>query len=81
MFKLIGGNLVAINEVTKKTVSSIDLRKATRIVDLSDIAPAQNDDEEEEYTGFEGCRSFRIVFTNGERIDFESGKKDDKAMW
>lgn len=80
MFKLIGGNLVAINEVTKKTVSSIDLRKATRIVDLSDIPPAQ-DDEEDEYTGFEGPRSFRIVFTNGDRIDFESGKKDDKAMW
>lgn len=79
MFKLIGGNLVAINEVTKKTVSSIDLRKATRIVDLSEIPPAQ--DEDEEYTGFEGCRSFRILFTNGERIDFESGKKDDKAMW
>ncbi len=35
MFKVIGGNLVAINEVTKKKVASIDLRKAIGITDLN----------------------------------------------
>ncbi|KAK8845595.1 hypothetical protein IAR55_006311 [Kwoniella newhampshirensis] len=35
LFKLIGGNLVAINEVTKKEVTKIDLRKATGVIDLN----------------------------------------------
>jgi len=40
MYKLIGGNLVAINEVTKKEVTTIDLRKVVGVVDLNaDDAP------------------------------------------
>jgi hypothetical protein len=40
MYKLIGGNLVAINEVTKKEVTTIDLRKVVAVVDLNaDDAP------------------------------------------
>jgi hypothetical protein len=35
VFRVIGGNLVAINEVTKKKVASIDLRKAIAVIDLN----------------------------------------------
>jgi serine/arginine repetitive matrix protein 2 len=35
LFKLIGGNLVAINEVTRKEVISINLRHVQTLVDLN----------------------------------------------
>lgn len=89
MFKLIGGNLVAHNEVTKKQVATIDLRKATRVIDLDE--PETNAAgnrmsrilvEEEGWTV--RPNSFRVEF--GERnpdggITFSADKPADKKVW
>lgn len=94
MFKLIGGNLVAHNEVTKKQVSTIDLRKATRVIDLDEPASASTPanrmsrilvEEEEGWTV--RPNSFRVEF--GERqgaavtpaITFSADKAADKKIW
>lgn len=87
MFKLIGGNLVAINEVTKKEVASIDLRKATGVVDLNANAngssPASRmtrmrDSDE----GLERRpRSWMVEFNDGDGIVFWADKDEDKAVW
>jgi len=83
MFKLIGGNLVAINEVTKKEVASIDLRQMRGIVDLNAIdsspktARPRNSDEGIAVRP----RSFRADFAGGEVIIFSADKDEDKATW
>ncbi len=87
MFKLIGGNLVAINEVTKKEVTSIDLRRMEFITDLNaiDSSPEtartilRDRDDDEGMTV--RPRSFRVEFPSGESIDFSADKDEDKATW
>ena len=83
MFKLIGGNLVAMNEVTKKQVTSIDLRRMEAIFDLNanDSSPKtarpRNSDEGMSVRP----RSFRIDFAGGESIVFSADKEEDKVTW
>ena len=83
MFKLIGGNLVAINEVTKKEVASIDLRRMEGIIDLNANVPspktARARDSDEGITV--RPRSFRVDFAGGEMINFSADKDEDKATW
>lgn len=75
-FKLIGGSLVAINEVTKKEVARIDLREASALVDCNQ--PGVEDD----YDPFSARpRSFQLRFTDNEAIVFSADKDDDKAVW
>lgn len=76
LFRLVGGNLLCINEVTKKEVSSIDLKQATAVVDLN--APSKHDD----YDPYSARpRSFQLRFTDGETINFTADKDEDKAVW
>jgi hypothetical protein len=84
MFKLIGGTLVAQNEVTRKEVASIDLRKAIQVVDLNPNASPKSrvtrvDDEEEGWVA--RPRSWRVVFADGEGIVFSADKEEDKVTW
>ncbi|RSH82804.1 Bud site selection protein bud4 [Saitozyma podzolica] len=84
MFKLIGGTLVAQNEVTRKEVASIDLRKALQVVDLNPNASPKSrvtrvDDEEEGWVA--RPRSWRVVFADGEGIVFSADKEEDKVTW
>ncbi|ORX34827.1 hypothetical protein BD324DRAFT_635198 [Kockovaella imperatae] len=89
LFKLIGGTLIAINEVTKKEVTSIDLRKALAITDANEeqrvgdspksrmtLRPRNSD---------EGLSarpmSFRVDFSDGEEIIFGCDTDEDKAIW
>jgi serine/arginine repetitive matrix protein 2 len=88
LFKLIGGNLVAINEVTRKEVSSIDLRKAVSLVDLNVDTPAgpststwRNPDEEEMGMMRRRPRSWAIQFGGGEEIIFSADKDNEKSLW
>ena len=84
LFKLIGGSLVAINEVTKKQVTSIDLRKAVQIIDLNDSKQASTSQRRKRGSD-EGLpireRSFMVEFDDGEGITFSSDKDEDKVLW
>ena len=84
LFKLIGGSLVAINEVTKKQVTSIDLRKAVSIIDLNDSKQASTSQRRKRGSD-EGLpireRSFMVEFNDGEGITFSSDKDEDKVLW
>jgi hypothetical protein len=84
LFKLIGGSLVAINEVTKKQVTSIDLRKAVSVIDLNDSKQASQSQRRKRGSD-EGLpireRSFLVEFNDGEGITFSSDKDEDKALW
>jgi serine/arginine repetitive matrix protein 2 len=86
--------MIAINEVTKKQVFSIDLRKAEAVVDLNakeDVvgsspkttATSRNRGRlsDEVLGGAERPRSFRIEFSSGEGIMFGCDKEEDKVAW
>ena len=87
MFRLIGGNLIASNEVTKKEVASIDLRKALRVVDcnstvmgtpLSGTSSRPRNSDEGLVTR---PRSLRLEFQDDESIVFSCDNDEDKAKW
>jgi hypothetical protein len=85
MFKLIGGNLVAYNEITKKEVASIDLRKAMSVVDLNPNASPKSrvtrvTEGEEEGWGARP-KSWKIVFRDAEGIVFSADRDEDKVTW
>ncbi|WVR03570.1 hypothetical protein IAU60_000562 [Kwoniella sp. DSM 27419] len=87
LFKLIGGNLVAINEVTKKEVTKIDLRQATSVIDLnveqggspkSRMTMRPRTSEE----GFSTRpKSFMVEFKDGEGITFAADTDEAKITW
>lgn len=78
MFKLRGASLLAINEVTKREVTSIDMRELKSVVDLN--APKKtNDDDYDPYSA--RLRSFQLRFRDGEGIVFSADKDEDKAVW
>jgi len=76
--------LVAINEVTKKQVTSIDLRKAVSIIDLNDSKQASTSQRRKRGSD-EGLpireRSFMVEFEGGDGITFSSDKDEDKVLW
>ncbi|ORY25090.1 hypothetical protein BCR39DRAFT_309113 [Naematelia encephala] len=96
MFKLIGGNLVAINEVTKKQVASIDLRRMTAVVDLNQgnnggaggspkstrTAMTYRPRDSDEAWAVRP-RSFRVEFgeDDDEGIMFVADRNEDKTVW
>jgi len=86
MFKLVGGNLIAINEVTKKEVTSISLRKATGLVDLNATfgsptsrATARPRSSEEGFAV--RPRSFMVEFGEDDGIVFAADKDNEKTTW
>lgn len=92
MFKLIGGNLVAYNEITRKEVTTIDLRQATGVTDLNpdqsqrDLQSASKPvrlEMDDEGMGMFGARprSFRVEFKGGQGIVFSADRDTDKATW
>jgi serine/arginine repetitive matrix protein 2 len=97
MFKLIGGNMVAYNEITRKEVTTIDLRQAIAVIDLNpdqsqrDLKLAAGrktpggggDDEYDGGMGMFGARprSFRVEFKSGDGIAFSADKDADKSTW
>lgn len=85
-FRLIGGNLVASNAVTKKTISTIDLCKATALVDensdAATVAGKKKSLEEELEAGYTKMpRSFTLRFEDGDFITFWTDTDEDKASW
>lgn len=86
---MIGSNLVAFNDVTKKATATIDLKKAVAVEDddptispmtsPASAVPARQRNEFDEVYRVE--RSFRLIFPNDEEISFFADSDEAKARW
>jgi hypothetical protein len=86
---VIGSNLVAFNDVTKKATATIDLKKAIAVEDddpmfsaltsLALTASSRSRNEFDEVYRVE--RSFRLIFPNQEEISFFADNDEAKARW
>jgi hypothetical protein len=96
-FRLVGGNLIAFSDVTKKAISTIDLRQALAIEDDDDTraaAAAMLSPQSSSTTstsrssrfidaldGYGVERSFRIIFPHDAEISFFTDTDEEKAQW
>lgn len=88
--RVIGANLVAFNDVTKKATATIDLKKAVAVEDDQEargaMSPASANTARssrfDEYDGLYGVeRSFRLIFPNDQEILFFADTDEEKARW
>ncbi|GAA5870125.1 hypothetical protein JCM3774_002599 [Rhodotorula dairenensis] len=80
--KLRGGMLVPYSEVTKRSHVEIDLSLVSHVADLNVASPAGKssfDEDEDELSQMDN--SFRLVFKDGNRIDFYADSATAKAQW
>lgn len=88
--RLVGANLVAYNDVTKKVTATIDLRKAVAVEDdgvpKGVLSPqsgvssrSRHVDELDIPYGVE--RSFRLGFLHDQEIAFFADTEEEKARW
>ncbi|TFY68556.1 hypothetical protein EVJ58_g950 [Rhodofomes roseus] len=88
--RLVGANLVAYNDVTKKVTATIDLRKAVAVEDenaaRNALSPqsgvssrSRHVDELDIPYGVE--RSFRLVFLHDQEITFFADTEEEKTRW
>ncbi|EEB05123.2 medial ring protein Mid2 [Schizosaccharomyces japonicus yFS275] len=75
-FQLIGSKLVAFHQFSKARRATIDLSVATHIVDDNHYS---DEDELEGYLFLE--TGFRIIFSDGEHVDFYAETVDEKEQW
>lgn len=81
---MIGAKLVAFNDVTKKATATIELRKVVAVHDDND---PESDSSHRRRTSdsydaiFKVERSFRLIFADGEEIEFFADMDQDKAKW
>ncbi|KAK0461050.1 uncharacterized protein EV420DRAFT_1668224 [Desarmillaria tabescens] len=83
--RVIGSNLVAFNNVTKRVTATIDLKKATAVEDDQPkekaLSPGARSRYADEYDGMYGVeRSFRLIFPEDE-IAFFADTDEEKARW
>ena len=86
---MIGSNLVAFNDITKRAIATIDLKKAIGVEDdqeareeLMSPASAQSHSRYFEFDGPYGVeRSFRLLFPNSQEITFFADTDEEKAKW
>lgn len=87
-FRIIGANMVAFNDVTKRAITTIDLKKAVSLHDdqerhmktpASHTSSNSYDDEFDGPCGVE--KSFKLLFPGNQRISFFSDTEADKARW
>jgi hypothetical protein len=89
--RVIGANLVAFNDVTRKATATIDLKKAIAVEDDQDtrthpLSPASGNTARsrhaDEYEGLYGVeRSFRLIFPHEQEIVFFADSDTEKAKW
>ncbi|KAL0581895.1 Bud site selection protein bud4 [Marasmius crinis-equi] len=84
--RVVGGNLVAFNDVTKRVTATINLKNAIAIEDdqesmLSPVS-GKTSRSSREYDGLYGVeRSFRLIFPGNEEICFFADTDEEKARW
>ena len=84
--RVIGANLVAFNDVTKKATATIDLKKAIGVEDdqeaRNSVPTAHSERIVDEYDGLYGIgRSFRLLFPQEQEIVFFADTDEEKARW
>ncbi|KAF8160762.1 hypothetical protein B0H34DRAFT_697981 [Crassisporium funariophilum] len=90
--RVIGSNLVAFNDVTKKATATIDLKKAIAVEDDQEarsnaLSPSSGNGNRgsryaDEYDGLYGVeRSFRLLFPEDQEIIFFADTDEEKAKW
>jgi len=90
-FRVIGANLVAFNDVTKRATVTIDLRKALAVEDIPDprdriltpsSAQTSSTSSFDDYEGLYGVeRSFRLRFRGNLEILFFTDTDEEKERW
>lgn len=89
--RIIGANLTAFNDVTRKPTATIDLRKAVAVEDdqeplIDVLSPGcSRPSKVSRYMENDGLygigRSFRLVFNNNQEIIFYADTEEEKAEW
>ncbi|KAH9485096.1 Septin ring organizing protein mid2 [Psilocybe cubensis] len=85
--RVIGANLVAFNDVTKKATATIDLKKAIAVEDDQEArnnaqSPGGTSRYADEYDGLYGVeRSFRLIFPQSQEIIFFADTDEEKSKW
>jgi hypothetical protein len=82
MFRVIGANLIAFNDVTKKAMATINLKKAIAVEDTQDARSAADGRHRDDYDSLIAVeRSFRLVFPSEQEILFFADSDEEKAKW
>ncbi|ESK93623.1 gtp binding protein [Moniliophthora roreri MCA 2997] len=88
--RVVGANLIAFNDVTKRVTATINLKSAIAVEDDQEarngtLSPASGTtarSARHEYEGLYGVeRSFRLIFPGDEEICFFADTDEDKARW
>ena len=83
---MIGANLVAYNDVTKRATATIDLRKATAVEDTDDLrtqalSPVSVYNSQYDDGLYSVERSFRLLFQHDQEIIFFADTDGEKSRW
>ena len=85
MFRVIGANLIAFNDVTKKATATINLKKAIAVEDTQDARSAALSPDGRYRKDYDSLiaveRSFRLVFPSEQEILFFADSDEEKAKW
>lgn len=80
--------MVAFNDVTKRAISTIDLKKAISLYDDQErnmktpASHASSNSYDDEFDGPCGVeRSFKLLFPGNQRISFFADTEADKGKW
>jgi hypothetical protein len=89
--RIIGANLVAFNDVTRKATATVDLRRAISVEDDQEAHESVRSPDSQktarsrfldDYEGPYGVeRSFRLIFPKDQEIRFFADTDEEKAKW
>ncbi|KAF9517646.1 hypothetical protein BS47DRAFT_1371285 [Hydnum rufescens UP504] len=88
-FRVIGAQLVAFNDVTKKATATIELRKAISVEDdtgglganVTQVSINRRRTRDSYDAGTKVERSFRLVFPDDDEIEFFADTDEEKSKW
>lgn len=85
MFRVTGANLIAFNDVTKKAMATINLKKAIAVEDTQDARSAALSPDGRYRDNYDSLiaveRSFRLVFPSEQEILFFADSDEEKTKW
>lgn len=74
--------MIAFNDVTKRSISTIDLKKAIAVEDDRDPAVIAKRKDVDDFDAMYGVeRSFRIIFPDNQEVSFFADTDTEKAEW
>ncbi|KAI5123786.1 hypothetical protein M0805_009081 [Coniferiporia weirii] len=78
--RIVGGSIIAFNDITKRPTITIELKRALSIED--DQGPSVRRRDVDDFDGTYGVeRSFRLIFPHNEEITFFADTDEEKAKW